>query len=92
MVKIVYTKYKVELMQETLTKIQVSLARIEENGERNTQDLTEHKEGVQQCQVRLDSLEDSRHQLVGIGKFMKWTSLLAGLIWMGSKFLPYIIK
>jgi FtsZ-binding cell division protein ZapB len=56
---------KVDKTIDAMAEVGIQLARMEVNVERNTEDLEEHIEGVQQTRVRLERLEKIEQWLRG---------------------------
>ena len=56
----------------------------------NTEDLTEHKKGVQQCQVRLDKLEEPRVAFKLIKTYTLGIGGIAGAVLVTLKLLDYL--
>jgi len=56
----------------------------------NTKDLTEHKKGVQQCQIRLDKLEEPGKVFKFLKKYLLGTGAVVGSILVILKFLNYL--
>ena len=66
------------------------LIELQQDVAKNTVDLTEHKEGVRQCQVRLDKLEEPHVAFKLLKKYLLGVGAVAGSILVILKFLDYL--
>ena len=66
------------------------LIELQQDVAKNTVDLTEHKEGVKQCQVRLNKLEEPRVAFKLLKKYLLGAGGIAGAIIVILKALDYL--
>ncbi len=66
------------------------LIELQQDVAKNTVDLTEHKEGVVQCRVRLDKLEEPRIAFKLLKKYILGAGAIAGSIYAILKILGHL--
>lgn len=83
-------------MEDNLTQIKIDIEHIRMLVDQNTVDLSEHIEGVVQNRGRIEIIEKCLAEIQGIGKFIRFSAMLASLLFGSVYFIlkiyPIIIK